>query len=83
MAQAKPLTRQNDFLSVIDPSKYKWSILLRVTTLIQRLYKNLKLNDRLRLSWNHEPLTSLELADAEKIWFRVFQRMYLPEELRY
>ena len=80
---ADPVVKEEDILSVIDPAKYSFDMLLRVTAQVFRLASNFRLKSSSRDLWNREPLNSEELQRAENVWIRAFQKRYFPTELAY
>ena len=72
-----------DIFSIIDPSRYRWSMLVRTTAVILRVCDNWKKRDPSQLTWNRLPLSTPELLEVELLWIRAFQRNHLVEELRY
>lgn len=74
---------EEDIFQVIEPNKYSWEMLLRVTARVFRLLANLRLKDPNRNLWNRQPLKTSELQEAEDVWIRAFQKKHLLKELDY
>ncbi len=81
--RADPVVKEEDIFSVIDPSKYSFDMLLRVTAQVFCLASNFRLKRSSRDLWNRKPLNSEELQRAEKILIRAFQKRNFPTELAY
>ena len=69
--------------SIIDPSRYRWTKLLRYTAVTQRFINNLKLRDMTRQSWKTQPISASELQSAELIWIQATQKKFCKHELEY
>ena len=76
-----PIVKVEDLFEVIDPSKYNYDMLMRVTAQVFRLLSNLKLKDHSQESWNRQPLSPIELQKAETTWIRIYQSKYFSKEL--
>ena len=75
-------SKKPDVSAIIEPSRHRWSSLLRVTAVTQRVCKNFE------LKWKKQPtiegpITSSELLAAEVKWIRSVQQRFLSLELEY
>jgi len=75
-------SKKPDVSAIIEPSRHRWSSLLRVTAVTQRVCKNFE------LKWKKQPtiegpITASELLAAEVKWIRSVQQRFLSLELEY
>jgi hypothetical protein len=73
---------KNQLSAVIDPKRYKWSALIRVTATVRRFCENL-LAKRKEEDRKTGCITTPELLAAELLWIKSEQETYLPVELAY
>lgn len=68
--------------NLIEPSRLKWSTLLRVTARVHRVCQNFKLTSQGEPLLTG-PISASELLEAEITWIKSIQRRFMADELKY
>lgn len=69
--------------NILQPTRYNWTYLLRVTAALLRLHNNICLKDRTRHQWKSGFLTANEINQAEVVWMQSTQKKHFLIEYEY